>query len=105
MHYRNGRAAFNGDPVIGKSYNGVFAGTLHSVNPGATSCNGQVAVPVPGGFRTECVTIGELYHAECAFRIAEGIFNKPKPVEPTKEAEPTETKQVDTAAAPVAAEA
>lgn len=88
MHYKNGRKANNGDSVVGKSYNGHYAGTLHSTNPGATSCNGQVAVPVPGGHRTECVTIGDIFHAEDAFKAAEASLPQADPA------------QTDTAAAP-----
>lgn len=91
MHYKNGRPAFSGDPVIGKGYNGPFAGTIHTLNPGATSCNAQVAVPVPGGFRTECVTIGDLHHAEDAFKAANAPY-EPKD-EPTPAIEETHASE------------
>ena len=102
MHYKNGRPAFNGEPVIGKGYDGVFAGTLHSVRPTATSCNGQVAVPVAGGVRNECVTIGDLHHAEDAYRLANEPY-EPK-ASPAPERDDAAPVQQDTAAAPAAAE-
>jgi hypothetical protein len=48
MHYRNGREAKVGDPVVGRTYNrkGLQAGTLVSVTPGPDTCSAMVAVIV-----------------------------------------------------------
>jgi len=64
MHYKNGKEAKSGDAVIMRRNCGeVGAGTLHSLNAGCISCNGQVAIAVPGGFVNEYVTVGEIYSA------------------------------------------
>ncbi|MHB8440417.1 MAG: hypothetical protein ACYDD4_14850 [Acidimicrobiales bacterium] len=44
MHYKNGREAKIGDPVIGKVYNqaGPVAGTLVSLTLGSDNCSAQV---------------------------------------------------------------
>lgn len=70
MHYKNGREAKEGDSVIGKAWVGkqrVVAGTIHSLNAGSQTCNGQVAVSIPGGVVQVCVTVGDFVHAEDAY--------------------------------------
>jgi hypothetical protein len=44
MHYRNGREAKVGDPVVGTTYNrkGQVAGTLVSLTPGTDTCSAKV---------------------------------------------------------------
>lgn len=74
MHYRNGREAHEGDPVIGKNYGTVVAGKLHSLLAGTDTCNGQVAYPVYGGVNSYCCTINELYHAEDAYNAIEATM-------------------------------
>ena len=73
MHYINGREAKEGDAVIVKSLYGtkqVRAGVIHSLNAGAETCNGQVAVPIPGGIMQMSVTIGkEVLHAEDGWEV------------------------------------
>ena len=62
MHYINGREAKEGDAVIVKSLYGtkqVRAGVIHSLNALAETCNGQVAVPIPGGIMQMSVTLGK----------------------------------------------
>lgn len=46
MHYKNGREAKVGDPVIGVTYNikGVIAGTLLSITPGPDACSAMVGI-------------------------------------------------------------
>lgn len=46
MHYKNGREAHVGDPVVGVGYNHkeMIAGTLVGITPGATSCNCRVLI-------------------------------------------------------------
>ena len=73
MHYKNGREAQEGDPVIGETFkgSGVFiAGTIHSLSPGsASTCNCTVAVVVPGGVnQMTCRNVGDYYHAADAFK-------------------------------------
>ena len=73
MHYKNGREAKNGDPVVGKIWNNITAGIIHSIVPGSTSCNCTVAVPVMGGVnQMSCVNINDLYHAEDAYVAVNG---------------------------------
>jgi len=67
MHYKNGREAKTGDPVVGPNYNGAIAGTIHSLNPGTTTCNAQVAVPMMGGVTHACISVGDFYHADDAY--------------------------------------
>lgn len=72
MHYKNGREAREGDPVVGKDYAGkVRVGVIHTLQPGTLSCNAQMSYVLPGIVGTTCVTIGELYHAEDALNQAE----------------------------------
>jgi hypothetical protein len=86
MHYKNGRQAHEGDPVVAKHYNGsarIVAGVLHSTFPTASTCNGQIAVAIPGGSVNHCVTIGEIYHAEDAFAAVEAKLAATPPSAPT----------------------
>ncbi len=71
MHFKNGRLAAEGDPVISHQYNRVVAGTLHSLSEGSTTCNAILARPVPGGIDQRSVTVGDCYHAEDAFAAVE----------------------------------
>lgn len=88
MHYKNGREAHDGEPVVAKNPYGtqqVIAGVLHSTNAAGTSCNGQIAYPIPGGSANWCVTVGEIYHAQDALLAVEAA---------------TDSAQVKTDAAP-----
>jgi hypothetical protein len=73
MHYKNGREAKSGDPVIGKfGYPPKLEiGVIHSLNADYTTCNCSMAVIMPGAVANTCVTVGELYHAEDAFGAME----------------------------------
>lgn len=53
-----------------------MAGTLHSLMPGSTSCNAQLAVPLPGGVKDYCVTVGNCYHAEDALNALEPLIDE-----------------------------
>lgn len=45
MHYKNGREAKNGDPIVSLPELGPpVAGILHSAVPGNDYCNGRIAV-------------------------------------------------------------
>lgn len=64
MHYRNGREAKPGDPVVVlPSYPGhpTLTGIVHSLNPGAQSCNGRLAQVTPSD---QYVNIGDCLHAD-----------------------------------------
>ena len=85
-HYGNGRAAYNGDPVVGKGYSGeVVAGSIYAIVPGSESCNCSVAVPVMGGVNhLTCQTVGNWYHAEDAFNLMKsGNVPPPMPLPPS----------------------
>lgn len=44
MHYKNGREAKIGDPIVGKGYNkGIISGTLIDITPGE-SCNCKIGI-------------------------------------------------------------
>lgn len=106
MHYKNGRAAKVGDPVVGTVYNtpGIIAGILLGITPGTDTCNCRVGMikstPVeespgdcgmlhvelnPDGTQKRLFNIlqvdysacSNLLHAEDAF----GAFAQPQPVE------------------------
>lgn len=62
MHYKNGREAKEGDKIILLTENLVpVAGILHTVQPGATACNGRLALLTPND---PYVTIGECLHID-----------------------------------------
>lgn len=66
MHYKNNKPAQNGDFVIAKEYGKVIAGVLGNLQPGATSCNGQIYYPIYGGFTSTCITVGNcLLASDC----------------------------------------
>lgn len=46
MHYKNGRQAKAGDPVVGTTYNrqGVQVGIVVGITPGMDTCNCRVAI-------------------------------------------------------------
>jgi hypothetical protein len=73
MHYKNGRSAKEGDPVICKGYNGqITVGKIHTLLAETTQCNCTVAETVMGGVnQLTCRTIGEMYHAEDSFNSLE----------------------------------
>jgi len=81
MHYKNGRSAFNGEPVITKDYNGqVVSGVIHNLRPGDT-CNCDAALIVPGGvFHMTCQNVGNMYHAADAFAAMENGLLVPQDV-------------------------
>lgn len=71
MHYKNGRKAQEGDPVVYKQpYTGrVMAGNIVDINPGQESCNGvlmRAAAPP-----LQCITVSDCYHAEDAYQAME----------------------------------
>ncbi len=43
MHYKNGRKAKPGDKVVSINNGIVVSGILHTLQEGATTCNGRIA--------------------------------------------------------------
>ena len=80
MHYRNGRAAKNGDKVVKLSFAdgqvGAF-GVLHSAVAGDDYCNGSIAVvqsTTEGACMVDCLHVDDL-----AALIAEkGLDKRPE---------------------------
>lgn len=67
MHYKNGREAKAGDPVIYRDWKKELkVGIIHSLNAGAETCNGNITTIVPGMVVQDCVTVAECLHAEDA---------------------------------------
>lgn len=83
-HYKNGRLAKEGDPVICKGFNReVATGRIHSIIPASKTCNCTVAEVVMGGVRQmTCYTVGEMYHAEDAFLALEPLALAPQAAVP-----------------------
>lgn len=79
MHYKNGRPAKEGDPVICKGYTGqITVGKIHSLQEGTKTCNCTVAEVIIGGInQLTCRTIGEMYHAEDALLSIEPLALTP----------------------------
>jgi hypothetical protein len=67
MHFKNGRPAHNGDPVITKDYNGkIIVGVIFNLRDAGT-CNVDIAYLIPGGTQhLTCQDVGQMYHAEDA---------------------------------------
>jgi hypothetical protein len=62
MHYRNGRAARNGDKVVVlPTYGPPCAGILYDATPGNDYCNGRVAITSPSD---PCPNLKECLHAD-----------------------------------------
>ncbi|MDH5612220.1 MAG: hypothetical protein OEY66_07170 [Gammaproteobacteria bacterium] len=80
MHYRNGRAAVNGDKIV--SLNGgevVAAGTLYDAVPGNDYCNGHIMVGYeqsgsdPVACMCDCLHVDDL----AAILAEKGLGNRP----------------------------
>lgn len=70
MHYKNGKEARDGDPVIWRpnpEYDATYAGKIHNLTTGET-CNGTIAIPVIGGVEQRaCINTKDCYHAADAY--------------------------------------
>lgn len=89
MHFKNGREAHEGDPVVLKGYNGaVYVGVLVDTNPGSDTCNATVARAV--GPPMTCVTVSQMWHAEDALANSEATLQPPAaaPADPPPQTEP-----------------
>lgn len=68
MHYKNGREAHAGDPVITKDYNGIIqVGILLDPVPSSTCCNGTLVRA--GGLCCLGVDTKQCFHAEDGFAL------------------------------------
>ena len=76
MHYKNGREAKAGDPVIGKTYNrvGTQIGKIISINESSTTCNCTMAIigDVLRPLQEEYTQCDCLFHADDAYASING---------------------------------
>jgi len=72
MHYKNGRMAKPGDKVVGINNGTVTTGIIHSMLPGATTCNARVS-PTTGS--DPYVTVGDCMHVDDVL----AVMNAAKP--------------------------
>lgn len=79
MHFKNGRAANEGDPVIFQDYGkNVKVGNITNLQAGQESCNcSVVAVTYGGTYTFTCQTVGEMYHAADGFNALVNGPDKP----------------------------
>ena len=68
MHYRNGREAKEGDPVIGQHGTKVFAGTVIDIQGEAETCNATLLRGA--GPPVCCINLKDFYHAEDAYKAS-----------------------------------
>ena len=77
MHYRNGRAAKNGDIIVKLDGGKVVAfGVLHSAVPGNDYCNGNIAVIQPANdyaCMIDCVHVDDV----ADILASNGLGNRP----------------------------
>ena len=79
MHYRNGREAKNGDPIVQIVFDGKpnAIGILHSAQPGNDYCNGSIAPiqnPVTGACMCDCLHIEDV----AALLAEKGLDKRPE---------------------------
>ena len=76
MHYRNGREAKNGDPIIQLSLTGkvTAVGVLYDATPGNDYCNGRIA-PIQSTVATACL-VDCLHVEDVEAMIAEKQLDK-----------------------------
>lgn len=79
MHYRNGKAAHNGDKVVLLNHHGeiIAFGVLHSATPGNDYCNGQIAViqqPNQGACMCDCLHTDDV----ATLLAAQGLDKRPQ---------------------------
>ncbi len=78
MHYRNGRAALNGDKIVKLDGGKVVSfGVLHSAVPGNDFCNGNIAsIQPPNDYACLCDC---LHVDDVAYFISEaGLAKRPE---------------------------
>jgi hypothetical protein len=82
MHYRNGREAKNGDPVVQFTMGGgdtkiVAVGILHNAQAGNDYCNGGIAPTTAAGVSGACLV--DCLHADdvAAMLVERGLDKRP----------------------------
>ena len=78
MHYRNGREAKNGDPIIQIDHNGKVnaIGVLYNATPGNDYCNGSIAPTqqaVTGACMCDCLHVDDI----AAMLAEKGLDKRP----------------------------
>ncbi len=77
MHYKNGREAREGDPVILLNNGRTTVGKVHSIIAGTSTCNCTVAEPVTGGIQQlTCRTLRDMHHAEDAHCVINNVIDE-----------------------------
>ena len=107
MHYKNGRPASFGDPVIflGGNYpnpSQPMGGVISALAAGTEgTCNCNVTYPVFGGVDSStCMDVGQMYHAQDAWAAIEAQ-NKAKTLPlPTEGGDANSKAESETEAAP-----
>ena len=80
MHYKNGREAHSGEPIVTIGYNErMVTGIIHDLVPGSDSCNGMIQ-RVLG--QPLSVTVGQCYHVEDALAAIEATMPSNSPALP-----------------------
>jgi hypothetical protein len=80
MHYRNGREAQNGDPVVQLTTQGgqiTSMGILHGATPGNDYCNGGIALtqnPATMACMCDCLHVDDL----AAILAEKGLDKRPE---------------------------
>jgi hypothetical protein len=79
MHYRNGREAKNGDPIVQLNDKGgvTAVGILYNATPGNDYCNGMIASTVSGTTQVACMC--DCLHADdlAALLTEKGLDKRP----------------------------
>ena len=80
MHYKNGRAAKNGDKVVMVQKSGIVtAGILYNAVPGNDTCNGRIALM---SHNDPYANLSECLHADDVLGNAAGMRDVSKEKEP-----------------------
>lgn len=81
MHYRNGREAKNGDPILQFGEGGTIqaAGVLHGATPGNDHCNGDILSTQRSGAPTVGACLCDCLHQEdvAAIMKEKGLDKRP----------------------------
>lgn len=87
MHYKNGRHANEGDPIVTpyREFGGFQAGILTGLIAGAETCNGTVVVPKVGGCKECSVNIQECFHADDAYQAIDATLKAPSVTPPVQD--------------------
>ena len=79
MHYKNGRQALSGDPVIARDCNGrTISGVIRILRLDKILNCDVAAVIIDGAAQYDCRNVPDMYHAEDAFVAIDKIIQIPK---------------------------